>query len=45
MNIEFTTHGWEEFTYWLENDVDTALKVKELIKAMALVYNCVDISF
>ncbi|WP_108868648.1 Txe/YoeB family addiction module toxin [Aquimarina aquimarini] len=34
MNIEFTTHGWEEFTYWLENDVDTALKVKELIKAI-----------
>ena len=34
MNIDFTAHGWEDFTYWLENDVDTALKVKELIKAI-----------
>jgi toxin YoeB len=31
MKIEFTVHAWEEFTYWLENDVDTAQKIKELI--------------
>jgi toxin YoeB len=31
MKIEFTAHAWEEFTYWLENDVDTAQKIKELI--------------
>lgn len=30
MNIDFTSHGWEDFTYWLENDADTALKIKEL---------------
>ena len=31
MNIEFTKHGWDDFTYWLETDTDTALKIKELI--------------
>ncbi|MBP2833855.1 Txe/YoeB family addiction module toxin [Aquimarina sp. U1-2] len=34
MNIEFTIYGWEDFTYWLEHDVDTALKIKELIKVI-----------
>jgi len=34
MNIEFTTHGWNDFTYWLETDNDTALKIRELIKAI-----------
>jgi toxin YoeB len=34
MNIDFTAHGWDDFTYWLENDTDTALKIKELIKAI-----------
>lgn len=32
MNIDFTAHGWEDFTYWLENDTDTALKIKDLLK-------------
>ncbi|MAQ40691.1 Txe/YoeB family addiction module toxin [Mesonia oceanica] len=32
MNIVFTTHGWEDFTYWLENDADTAIKIKNLLK-------------
>jgi len=34
MNIVFTAHGWDDFNYWLENDVGTALKVKELLKAI-----------
>lgn len=34
MNIEFTPHGWEDFTYWLETDLDTAYKIRELIKAI-----------
>ncbi|UOB16540.1 Txe/YoeB family addiction module toxin [Abyssalbus ytuae] len=34
MNIDFTAYGWKDFTYWLENDIDTALKIKELIKAI-----------
>jgi len=35
MNIEFTEHGWEDFTYWMENDMDTFDKIKEFIKAIA----------
>ncbi len=34
MNIEFTQHGWDDFTYWLENDNQLALKIKELIKSI-----------
>lgn len=31
MNFEFTAHGWEDFTYWLETDNDIAIKIKELL--------------
>jgi len=31
MNFEFTAHGWEDFTYWLETDNDVAIKIKELL--------------
>ncbi len=34
MNIDFTSHGWEDFVYWLENDPDTAVRIKELLKAI-----------
>lgn len=34
MNINFTTHGWEDFSYWIETDNDTAIKIKELIKSI-----------
>ncbi|KAF2336415.1 Txe/YoeB family addiction module toxin [Flavobacterium daemonense] len=34
MDISFTKNGWEEFEYWLENDTDTAIKIKELIKSI-----------
>ncbi|WP_412464555.1 Txe/YoeB family addiction module toxin [Flavobacterium mekongense] len=34
MDIVFTPHGWEDFVYWLENDSDTAVRIKELLKAI-----------
>jgi len=34
MLVEFTENGWEDFTYWLENDTDIALKIKDLIKSI-----------
>ncbi len=34
MDICFTKNGWEEFEYWIENDTDTAIKIKELIKSI-----------
>lgn len=34
MNIVFTSHGWEDFVFWLENDPDTAIRIKELLKAV-----------
>lgn len=34
MNIEFTSHGWEDFNYWLDYDVDVVEKIKDLIKSI-----------
>ncbi|MEM6394741.1 MAG: Txe/YoeB family addiction module toxin [Bacteroidota bacterium] len=34
MIIEFTQNGWEDFQYWMENDMTLALKIKELIKGI-----------
>ena len=34
MNIEFTSHGWDDFNYWLEHDEVVVGKIKELIKAI-----------
>ncbi|MEO7530668.1 MAG: Txe/YoeB family addiction module toxin [Sediminibacterium sp.] len=34
MNVEFTSHAWEDFTYWLENDKETTIKIKELIQSV-----------
>ena len=34
MNIEFTQNGWEDFEFWLENDTDITLKIKELIQSI-----------
>lgn len=34
MNIEFTQHGWDDFVFWLENDNELVLKIKELIKSI-----------
>lgn len=34
MDIVFTQNGWEDFQYWMENDIDSALKIKELLKSI-----------
>jgi toxin YoeB len=34
VNIEFTPHGWEDFEYWIENDPELVVKIKELLKAI-----------
>lgn len=34
MLIEFTQHGWEDFTFWLDNDPEVAKKIKELVKSI-----------
>lgn len=34
MNIDFTPHAWEDFSYWIETDTDTVSKIKELIKSI-----------
>jgi toxin YoeB len=32
MITEFTQHGWNDFEYWLENDLEVVEKIRELIK-------------
>lgn len=32
MNITFTPKGWEDFSYWLQTDIEVASKVVSLIK-------------
>lgn len=34
MDTLFTPNGWEDVEYWLENDPDSVLKIKELIKSI-----------
>jgi len=34
MNIEFTSHGWEDFSYWMETDIEMLEKIKDVIKAI-----------
>lgn len=34
MEVVFTVHGWEELVYWIETDIDNALKIKELINSI-----------
>lgn len=34
MNVQFTSHAWDEFNYWLEADVDTIKKIKVLINSI-----------
>ena len=31
MNISFTKKGWEDFSYWIEQDINIAVKIKELL--------------
>ncbi len=35
MSIEFTANAWEGFTYWLENDTERIVKIKDLIKSIS----------
>ena len=34
MDIVFTQNAWQDFEYWIENDQDTIIKIKELIKSV-----------
>jgi len=34
MEIHFTKLGWEDFNYWLDNDLEITKKIKELIKSI-----------
>jgi toxin YoeB len=34
MDISFTTNGWEDLEYWIDNDPDTVTKIKDLIKSI-----------
>lgn len=34
MNTEFTPNGWEEFEYWLENDLEVVNKIRLLISSI-----------
>lgn len=34
MNVEFTAHGWEDFSYWIDTDEEIVSRIKELIKAI-----------
>ena len=34
MKIEFTKHGWDDFEYWIEQDREIVLKIKELLKSI-----------
>jgi toxin YoeB len=32
MKIEFTDHAWEDFDYWMQNEVEMAQKIRTLLK-------------
>ncbi len=34
MIIEFTKNGWEDFEYWIDNDKENVIKIKELIQSI-----------
>ena len=34
MDFVFTSNGWQDFQYWIENDHDTVLRINELLKAI-----------
>jgi toxin YoeB len=34
MDIVFTDNAWEDFQYWMETDMDIAIKIKELLKSI-----------
>ena len=34
MIVEFTNQAWDEFTFWIENDTEISVKIKDLIKSI-----------
>lgn len=34
MDILFTKNAWEDFEYWIENDIDIVQKIKALLKSI-----------
>jgi toxin YoeB len=34
MEVSFTLNGWEDLEYWISNDPETLLKIKDLIKSI-----------
>lgn len=34
MKIVFTENAWEEFSYWIENDISQIKKIKELVNSI-----------
>jgi toxin YoeB len=34
MDVVFTPNAWEDFSYWIDSDPDTLLKIKDLIKSI-----------
>ena len=34
MDISFTSNGWEDLEYWIDNDPDTVKRIKDLIKSI-----------
>ena len=34
MDISFTPNAWEEFEYWIDNDQDIVVRIKDLVKAI-----------
>ena len=32
MTIEFTHHTWDDFEYWIENDQEIVIRIKDLLK-------------
>ena len=34
MNISFTSNGWEDLEYWIDNDPETVTRIKDLIKSI-----------
>jgi toxin YoeB len=34
MNISFTSNGWEDLEYCIDNDPDTVTRIKDLIKSI-----------
>lgn len=32
MKIVFSQHAWEDYRYWMDNDIDTPRRINELIR-------------